>query len=148
MNRRTARRSLLLLVLATAVAVVAFAGWRLASSGSAAPAQASSPGLAARVIDAGGVEVTVTPASLESTGVTLGVVLDTHSGSLDIDPATQATATVNGLDAGRPQWRGPGPGGHHIEGSLEFTTPIPSGSTIVLTLTGLPQPVQATWTAP
>lgn len=148
MNRHTARRALLLVVLATAVAVVAFAGWRLASSGSVAPAQASSPGLAARVIDAGAVQVTVTPASMGSTGVTVNVVLDTHSGSLDIDPATQATATVNGLDAGRPTWRGPGPGGHHIEGSLEFTTPIAAGSTIVLTLTGLPQPVQATWTAP
>lgn len=148
MNRRTARRVLLLVVLATAFAVVAFSGWRLASSGSVAPAQASSPGLPTRVIDAGAVQVTVTPASLDPSGVTLGVVLDTHSGSLDIDPATQATATVNGLDAGRPQWRGPGPGGHHIEGSLEFTTPIAAGSTIVLTLTGLPQTVQATWTAP
>jgi hypothetical protein len=148
MNPRTARRALLLVVLATAVAVVAFVGWRPASSGSVAPAQASSPGLPARVIDAGAVQVTVTPASLESTGLTLGVVLDTHSGTLDIDPATQATATVNGLDAGKPQWRGPGPGGHHIEGSLEFTTPIPAGSTIVLTLAGLPQPVQATWTTP
>jgi len=41
-----------------------------------------------------------------------------------------------------------GPGGHHREGTLRFTTPVPAGANVELRLTGLPADVIGAWTAP
>lgn len=56
------------------------------------------------------------------------VVLDTHSGSLDDDLLTVVSLADDQGDTYRPTaWEGPGPGGHHLEGTLTFNPvqPLP-----------------------
>ena len=58
-----------------------------------------------------------------------GIVLDTHSGSLDEDLLAAATLVDDKFNVYQPtNWEGPGPGGHHREGVLAFEAidPIPS----------------------
>lgn len=74
------------------------------------------------------VTVKVTPIDLgkESTDWRFGVVLDTHSGSLDTDMIKDVLMID---DTGRSyepvSWSGPGPGGHHRDGTLTFKAVYP-----------------------
>lgn len=54
------------------------------------------------------------------------LVFETHSGSLDQDPAKVASLVDDKGNAYRPiSWEGPGPGGHHREGTLIFNPILP-----------------------
>ena len=49
------------------------------------------------------------------------VVFDTHSGSLDQDPAQAISLVDDNGNVYQPvAWEGPGPGGHHREGAIIF----------------------------
>ena len=55
------------------------------------------------------------------------IAFDTHSGSLDDDLAAATILTDDKGNAYQPiSWEGPGPGGHHREGTLIFNAINPS----------------------
>jgi hypothetical protein len=93
--------------------------------------------LPVRKVEAGAVEVIITPMLIDSSGATFSIVLDTHSADLSVDLTTSAA-----LDAG---WTGDGPGGHHRTGEIQFTAQGPATGTATLTISGLPEPVEAAW---
>lgn len=56
------------------------------------------------------------------------IVFDTHSGSLDQDPTKVISLSDDNGNTYQPiAWEGPGPGGHHREGTLIFNPiqPLP-----------------------
>ncbi|WP_084965417.1 hypothetical protein [Thermoactinospora rubra] len=126
------------------VIIVAAGWWWLASRDSADPAPRA---LATRTVQAGEVEVRMTPLSLDSTGARFQITLDTHTVELNSDPAA-ARLLVNGAPAGGATWTGSAPGGHHRTGTLAYATPIPSGATVELRIGGLPREAVGTWIAP
>lgn len=128
-------------VVAIALVVVGVVAWSLTRSG---PTPAD---LGTRTAQAGEVEVTMTALTLDRSGAAFKIQFDTHTVELGLDPAT-AVVTVNGTQSGGAAWDGSGPGGHHREGTLRFTTPVPSGAAVELRITGLPQDATGTWTAP
>ena len=91
--------------------------------------------------------VTVTPTALDSKGATFTVAFNTHTHTVDLsmDMTRAATLTVGGVNWPGPTWSGPGPGGHHWEGTLRFPAASSPSGTAILTLTGLPAPVTLTW---
>ncbi|GAA3857434.1 hypothetical protein [Amycolatopsis tucumanensis] len=105
-------------------------------------------GLGTRTVQAGSVEVRMTALALDRSGATFRMQFDTHSGSLDLDPAATAQLRVNGQPVAGATWDGAGPGGHHREGTLRFPDPVPAGAGVELRLTGLSQDVTSSWTAP
>lgn len=61
------------------------------------------------------------------------VALDTHSGSLDLDPTMIAELLDGRGNAFKPiSWEAPGPGGHHREGILTFRPINPSPAILEL----------------
>lgn len=61
------------------------------------------------------------------------IVLDTHSGSLDQDPTKVISLSDDKGNIYQPiAWEGPGPGGHHREGVLQFTSLSPAPPAITL----------------
>lgn len=77
-----------------------------------------------------GVTIAVTPQNLVAGASTwdFKIVLDTHSGDLSDDLLkTAALLDGTGTRHAPVAWEGPGPGGHHREGTLRFnaTTPRP-----------------------
>lgn len=136
------RRRTLLVLVAVAVILGAGALWLLSRSTD----DVSSPNT--RTVRAGEVEVTMTAQTLDSSGATFRLALDTHAGSLDLDVASATSLRINGNPAGTPTWTGTEPGGHHREGTLRFTTPVPPGALVELRITGLPDDVFGTWTTP
>ena len=141
----TTRRRTTVLVALTALLVIGLIGWWTFQRRTDT---ATPPGLEAQTVQAGAVEVRMTPLSIDRSGAVFDLVLDTHTVSLDLDLAGAAQLRINSDLAGTPVWEGPGPGGHHREGILRFTTPIPPGAAVELRITGLPQDATATWTAP
>ena len=135
--------------LTTLVAITA-AGVVLAACGGATAATSGTPSsssarLVTRSVQAGGVKVAVTPTALDSKGAAFKVAFDTHSVDLGMDMTRVATLTVAGVDWPGPTWSGPGPGGHHREGTLRFPAASTPSGTAVLTITGLPAPVSLGW---
>ena len=140
-----------ILAVAAAVALVALAGTAyvlLRPAATTAPDTTTAPGLPERAVQVGAVEVTLTPLTLDTSGAVFRVTLDTHSVPLDLDMATSARLRVNDTTTDEAGWDGAGPGGHHREGTLRFATPVPTGATVELRITGLPVDATATWTAP
>ena len=141
-----------ILAVAAAVALVALAviGYMLTrpDTTTTAPDTTTAPGLPERTVQAGAVEVSLTPLTLDTTGAVFRVVLDTHSVPLDLDMAASARLRVNNTTTDQASWDGSGPGGHHREGTLRFTTPVPTGATVELRITDLPVEATASWTAP
>ena len=123
-----------ILAVVAAIALVALAG--LAYMLLRPDTTASS--LPARTVHAGAVEVTLTPLTLDASGAVFRVTLDTHSVPLDLDMAASARLRINDTTADGVSWDGTAPGGHHREGTLRFTTPVPTGATMELRITGLP----------
>lgn len=109
---------------------------------------ADAPLLEAQVVSVGGIEVTMTPVQLDEAGARFRLSLDTHSGSLDIDLPDAAELRIAGATADVGAWDGGGPGGHHREGTLRFVTPVTSGASVELRVSGLPGVAVGTWTAP
>jgi hypothetical protein len=113
------RRHLLPLVAATAFV--------LASVNAPAFAQAIPP--AAQSSVASGVTVKVTPRDVAPAAETwaIDVVFDTHTQELSDDLLkTTVLVTDDGRELKPSAWKGAAPGGHHREGTLEFTAPQPA----------------------
>lgn len=82
------------------------------------------------------------PVTIQATPVEFGksasrwkfdVIFTTHSGSLDYDPAKIAFLTDDKGNKYQPTaWEGPGPGGHHREGTLVFNPIWPTPKYIEL----------------
>ncbi|WP_340682759.1 hypothetical protein LCL61_29400 [Amycolatopsis coloradensis] len=128
---------------AIALVVVGVVAWSLTRSD-----EAPAAGLGTRTVRAGEVEVTMTALTLDRSGAVFEIEFDTHTVDLGLDPAAAARLTVNGTSAGGAGWDGQGPGGHHREGTLRFSTPIPPAAAVELRITGLPQDATGTWIAP
>jgi hypothetical protein len=97
-----------------------------------------------------GVTVEVTPRNLSAGASTwdFKVVLDTHSGELNDDLVKTATLLDNKGGRHLPvQWEGPGPGGHHREGVLQFRpiSPTPQAIELKITRPGEPNPRSFRW---
>jgi len=133
------------LLVAAVLVTLGATGWWIFGT---ATDQGSPPGLGTRTVQAGGVEVSMTALTLDRSGAVFAVTLDTHSVPLDLDLAGAARLRVNDSTVGDASWDGQGPGGHHREGQLRFTTPVPAGATVELRITGLPQDATGTWSAP
>lgn len=101
--------------------------------------------LPVRTVEAGAVEVIITPTLLDSSGATFSIVLDTHSADLSVDLTTSAALDVGGTAWINAGWTGDGPSGHHRAGEIQFTAQGPAKGTATLTISGLPEPVEATW---
>ncbi len=143
MKTLTNSRRWILTVIA-AIALVALAGGVYVMS----RPDTTAPNLPERTVQAGAVEVTLTPLTLDTSGAVFRVELETHSVPLDLDMAASARMRVNDTIVDGASWDGSGPGGHHREGTLRFTTPVPTGADVELRITGLPVDALATWTAP
>jgi hypothetical protein len=137
----TSRRGVAVVV-AIALAVLGVAAWLLTRP------ESSRADLGSRTVQSGEVEVTTTALTLDTSGATFRIELDTHTVELDLDVAATARLTVNGTSVAGARWDGQGPGGHHREGTLTFTTPIPSGAGVELRITGLSQDAVGNWSAP
>lgn len=140
-------RARLPVVLAAVVGVLILAGgaWFLRSRSVAA---APVGGLGTRTVEAGAVTVEMTALSLDLSGARFKVVLDTHSGALDLDIAGASQLLVDGAVAKRGWWSGSVPGGHHREGELSYSIAVPPGADVQLRISGLAADVVGTWTAP
>lgn len=129
------------------IAAVAAALLRGEPAGSGSPGESAS--LGERVTRSGTVEVTMTALALAESGARFRIEFDTHSGELDLDVAGNSVLTVDGAAFGPGTWAGAGPGGHHREGTLSFSEPVPGGAAVVLRISGLgPDAAIGTWTAP
>ena len=129
----------------TVVALAAMAGIVWWVSRSYDPAAS---GLPVRTVQAGAVEVSVTPLTLDTSGVVFRVKLDTHTVPLGLDMAASARLRVNDTPADGASWDGQGPGGHHREGTLRFVVAVPAGASVELRIAGLPTDAIASWNAP
>ncbi len=119
----------------------------LAACGDSAGApDAQVPGLTARAVKAGAVDVEIEPQQLDAQGATFKITLDTHSVELSTDLAKSANLEVDAVSWPVSGWIGDGPGGHHREGKLAFTPGGPAKGTARLVITGLPEPVDVSWT--
>ena len=98
-----------------------------------------------QTIEAGAVTAKIQPERIDADGAVFTVAFDTHSEELDLDVAAASELVVGGQAWTGAEWEGDPPGGHHREGRLSFeSTGEPTGQA-VLTLAGLPAPVEATW---
>lgn len=137
------RRRILTVVAAISLVALAVIAYMLLR-----PDTTTASSLPERKVQAGAVEVTLTPLTLDSSGAAFRVELETHSVPLDLDMAAAARMRVNDTIVSGASWDGSGPGGHHREGTLRFTTPVPTGATVELRITGRPVDALGTWTAP
>lgn len=104
-----------------ALAVATAAGWYQPAAAQAAPAAATQTSVDRDVT------VKVTPKTLSGAVWEFAVVLDTHAEDLKDDLQKTAMLVVDGREVPPVGWQGPGPGGHHREGTLTFAAP--SGAT-------------------
>lgn len=119
-------------------------GTLIACSNSSSSDSASAV-LPAQTIDAGDVEVVITPIQLDDLGATFSISLDTHSADLSIDLTKSSVLEVGGIQWTAVSWTGDGPDGHHRSGEIRFSAQGPANGTANLKITGLPEPVTATW---
>lgn len=105
-------------------------------------------GLSARKATIGGLEVTVTPTRLDSSGAEFRVVFDTHTGAPGIDVSAHSVLVVDGTHWADPGWSGDGPGGHHRSGILRFEPAGPAQGDARLTISGLERPLEVGWELP
>lgn len=106
----------------------------------AAPGVAGSDGLEQQVSRQDGVEVSVTPGSLTADAEVweFQVAFDTHSGSLDGNPAQQSVLVdARGEERAALEWDGSPSGGHHRSGVLRFERPASVDGAIELRIAGV-----------
>ena len=99
-----------------------------------------------RTAEAGAVTVEITPTRIDGTGAAFKVSFDTHSVELDLDVAGNARLVVGGTPWTSAVWDGAGPGGHHREGTLSFDAAGDPSGTAKISVGGLAEPVEASWT--
>lgn len=121
------------------------AGTGAAATGEPATSSPQPAALATKTVEAGAVTVKIDPVRIDAGGAEFKVNFDTHSVALDLDVARSAALAVGGSQWAGAAWSGAGPGGHHREGTLRFDPGGPATGPAVLTITGLPAPVTATW---
>jgi hypothetical protein len=126
-------------------AVIVTTAALLGACGSDDDPAAGSPVLPARTVEADEVIVEITPAQLDADGAVFDIAFDTHSVDLSVDVAAAATLVVDGTEWDGAEWDGAGAGGHHREGRLRFRPGGDPTGPVELTITGLPDPVRATW---
>ena len=136
------RRLLILLALVLALGTVAACG----GDDDESPTRSDASALEAQTVEAGEVTVQIEPVRIDAAGGEFKLTFDTHTVVLDLDVARSATLNVAGREWGGASWSGAGPGGHHREGTLRFAAGGPVTGSAVLSLSGLPAPVTATWT--
>ncbi len=141
--RGTTLRRVVVLTAVGVLVAATVAWWALARGGDAGDSDA----LGTRRVQAGAVEVSMTALALDRSGAQFRLALDTHRVPLEVDLASTSQLRIDGRPAGGATWTGPGPGGHHREGTLRFATSVPAGATVELRVTGLPQDAVGTWTA-
>lgn len=135
------RRRLIVLIL---VLVLAMLG--VSCSDTTSPAVAGV--LPTRTLDAGSVDITITPTRFDAQGATFAIVLDTHAVELSMDLAASAVLDVGGQRWPVAGWSGDGPGGHHRAGELRFDQAGAARGMARLTIAGFPKPVEAAWDLP
>jgi hypothetical protein len=101
--------------------------------------------LPTRTVDAGSVEITITPTRFDAQGATFAIVLDTHTVELSMDLAASAVLDVDGATWPTAGWSGNGAGGHHRTGELRFDSAGAPRGMARLTIAGFSKPVEATW---
>lgn len=116
-----------------------------AGEGNESNAKVGGRSLPTRSAEAGAVTVGLSPQLLDRRGVTIGVVLDTHSGDLGIDLRRAAVLTVDGSEWPFVSFTGDGPGGHHREAKLRFRSGGAVRGEMRLVITGLDERVEASW---
>lgn len=131
--------------LVAVAAVVLGAAWLLGACGDDTTSEAGASGLASKAVEAGDVTVKFTPERIDGDDAAFDVAFDTHSVELEVDIAAKAGLVVNGTAWTDAAWDGAGPGGHHRAGTLRFTAAGVAAGKAELTITGLPEPVRATW---
>jgi hypothetical protein len=102
--------------------------------------------LPTRTVDAAGVAVKIEPQQIDATGAAFRISFDTHSVDLEFDVTQIAHLTVADAPWTASSWAGDGPGGHHRSGLVRFSSGGAPAGTAVLHLSGLPEPVVASWT--
>lgn len=117
----------------------------LAGCGNSSSSDSELSVLPARAIDAGEVEVIITPTQFDDQGATFSISLDTHTADLPVDLTNSAVLDVGGTEWTPLSWTGDDPDGHHRSGELRFRAQGPATGTAILTIAGLPEPVTATW---
>lgn len=142
-SRRTLAVVAVIVVVALAVVALAAVAWWPPR-----PDDTTASGFTERTAQAGAVEVTMTPITLDASGAVFQLTLDTHTVPLDLDMATAAQLRVNDRVTDGAGWDGQGPGGHHREGTLRFSAPVPAGASVELRITGLPTDAIASWATP
>lgn len=98
------------------------------------------------LITAGEVSVSIQPLRVDDEGASFEISFETHSVDLAFDVADVASLEVGGREWTRPAWEGSPPGGHHRGGELSFEAAGPARGEVILSIDGLPQLVEATWT--
>jgi len=117
----------------------------LVACSNSSPSDSTSEVLPAQTIDVGEVEMIITPTQFDDQGATFSISLDTHSADLSLDLTNSSVLEVDGTRWTAVSWTGDGPDGHHRSGDLRFSAQGPATGTAILTIVGLPEPVQATW---
>lgn len=105
---------------------------------------ANSSGMEAQTVDGGSVSIKVTPAALKrGQPLEFDIAMDTHS----VDLANDMLKAVvlrddSGMEFTPTAWNGPGGGGHHREGKIEFaplTMSTKSLTLVVKNIAGVPE---------
>lgn len=117
----------------------------LATCSNSSSSDSASAVLPAQTIQAGDVEVVITPTQFDENGATFSISLDTHSGDLSLDLTNSSVLDVGGTEWAFESWTGDGPDGHHRSGEIRFSAQGPANGTASLKITGLPETVTATW---
>lgn len=147
-------RSLIPLIVVVAVTGIAFALLadseprpRPPSTATVAAAPSRAPGLAlpARVVTAGAVTVSIEPVRIDETGATFEIGMETHTEELSTDLERTATLVLDGVEWEGVAWVGDPPGGHHRSGELTFEASGEATGSVVLSIGGFTEPVEATW---
>jgi hypothetical protein len=103
-----------------------------------------------RVSDEAMVTVEVTPLNLDdkaATTINFSVGLNTHSVDLSYDYKSIATLSNDAGDkVPATKWDGPTTGGHHVSGTLSFPALKNRGQTLMLTLRGIANVPERTFT--
>ena len=117
-------------------------------STSTATSAKSGSGLVARSVTVRSITVKVRPAAIDETGARFVVSFDTHTRKLNLDVAANANLVVDGKPWKVEAWKGDVPGGHHREGELRFVSGGPATGAAKLTIGGMGDPVEFSWTLP
>jgi hypothetical protein len=110
-----------------------------------ASASGSERRLPTKTAEVNEITVEVSPRRVDDRGAVISVILDTHSGDLEIDLEQQSTLTVGGEAWPAVSYRGDGPGGHHREGTLRFDSGGPATGSVRLVIKGLGSTVKFSW---